>query len=223
MKIKHLFLALVIGTLAFTSCKKEDPKPQDNNNNRVALAMRSSSGEIVSLVDCEKLTEEMKACRGFEDAFIVESVDVLDKTDEYPYCFRIHLIDVQNERTVSLGYIGDFVEEDDNVFYATRGLENGNYSITDPDGEQFKVKNHVMVDPSEPTEMESVQGFWISCTGDNCRTSTCQTNYFKCTECESTNSEQPAVCFKSGLGWGSMALIGFGTTLISNLIRLMFK
>ena len=214
MKINKLFLVLCISLLAFASCKKEDTKPQDNNN-KVALAMRSSSGDIVSLVDCEKLTEEMKSYKGLEDTFIVESVDILDKTAEDPYCFRINMIDVQNERTVSIGYVGDFVEEVNDIFYAVEDFENGNYKVTEQNGNAYRFVNHELAEPGESRTC----GFWIKCEGEGCRNGTCQTHYFRCTECESVNAENPGVCSKAGLGWGSTLIVTFGAQIVAAIIR----
>ena len=139
MKINKLFLVLCIGLLAFASCKKEDPKPQDNNN-KVALAMRSSSGDIVSLVDCEEVMEQMRkdnATKDLTENYIVESVQVIDKTDDKPFCFVISLLDVENETTIRLSYIGDFVEEEDNIIYAAEEFAKGNYKIIEPYGEEY--------------------------------------------------------------------------------------
>ena len=214
MKINKLFLVLCIGLLAFASCKKEDIKPQDNSN-RVALAKRTTSGDIVSLVNCEKLTEQIKTYKGYEDTFIVESVDILDKTTEDPYCFRINLIDVQNERTVSIGYVGDFVEEVDDIFYAVEDFENGNYKVTEQNGTEYRFVDHRLTEPGESRTC----GFWIKCEGEGCRNGTCQTHYFRCTECESLDANNPGACLKAGLGWGSEVIISVGSAIVMAIVR----
>ena len=130
MKVKHLFLALVIGTLAFASCKKQEAEIQPTYGDRPPLAMRTASGEIVSLVDCEKLTTQLNSSKDGEN-YVVESVEIVDKTDSEPYYFIINLIDVENEKSISCAYIGDYVEELSNVFYAVQDFHDGNYRITD--------------------------------------------------------------------------------------------
>lgn len=207
MKIKHLFLAFVIGTLALASCKKQETPSA--NSDRTPLAMRTASGDIVSLVDSEKLTAQLQASqasKGDADRYVVESVQVVDRTEEEPYYFIINLIDVEEEKTISCAYIGDFVEEEQNIFYATRGFEQGNYRLTDRNGEQFKFVNHNMVDPNDPTpETGAVPGFFISCTGEGCANGTCRPRWFRCPPCTESpgNSNGEPACFFSGLGWGS--------------------
>ena len=101
MKVKHLFLALVIGILAFASCKKQEAEIQPTYGDRSPLAMRTASGEIVSLVDCEKLTTQLNSSKDGEN-YVVESVEIVDKTDSEPYYFIINLIDVENEKSERL-------------------------------------------------------------------------------------------------------------------------
>lgn len=208
MKIKHLFLALVIGTLAFASCKKQETPSA--NNDRTPLAMRTASGDIVSLVDCEKLTKQLQAQKNENNRFVIESVFIKDKTDDQPYYFVVKLLDIQTEATISCAYVGDFVEEDSNVFYAVKDFEDGNYKVTDPNGDEFKFKNHNLVEPNDPEpEMEPIHGFWIACEGRGCTNQSCVPNYFRCTECVDLEPDtNPGLCQKAGLGWGSGALVG---------------
>ena len=214
MKIKNLFLALVIGTLAFASCKKQEAEIQPTPGNRTPLAMRTASGEIVSLVDCEKLTAQLNTSKDGEN-YIVESVEVIDKTDEQPYYFIVNLIDVEREKSISCAYIGDYVEELSNYFYAVEDFHNGNYRIADPQsGQECKFVNHNMVEPNDPTPCYT-SGFWISCEGEGCKNGTCRPNYFTCPDCESLDQGNPGSCTFSGLGWGSGLIIG----LLSSLIR----
>ena len=214
MKVKHLFLALVIGTLAFASCKKQEAEIQPTSGDRNAIAMRTASGEIVSLVDCEKLTTQLNTSKDGEN-YIVESVEVVDKTDSEPYYFIVNLIDVEREKSISCAYIGDYVEELSNYFYAVEDFHNGNYRIADPQsGQECKFVNHNMVEPNDPTPCYT-SGFWISCEGEGCKNGTCRPNYFTCPDCESLDQGNPGSCTFSGLGWGSGLIIG----LLSSLIR----
>lgn len=228
MKINKLFLVLCIGLLAFASCKKEDPKPQDNNN-KVALAMRSSSGDIVSLVDCEKVMEEMKkdnATKDLTENYIVESVQVIDKTDDKPFCFVISMLDVENEKTIRLSYIGNFVEDEDNIIYAAEEFARGNYKIIEPygeeydpeaEGEEYTFANHKLVNGSKQDGVLS--GFWVKCESRGCSNASCMPNYFKCTECQSSNADDPGVCQRSFAGWGTLGIISVATAIIPAIIR----
>ena len=207
--MKKLFFALVIGCLAFASCKKQDAEIQPNTGDRNPIAMRTASGDIVSLVDCEKLTARLNSSKDGEN-YIVESVEVIDKTDNQPYYFIINLIDVEREKSISCAYIGDYVEELSNVFYAVEDFAAGNYKITDcKTGQQGKFVNHSLVEPNDPTPC-TTSGFWISCEGEGCKNGTCRPHYFTCPDCEESPNNQngPATCTMSGLGWGSSFLIG---------------
>lgn len=221
MKIKHLFLALVIGTLAFASCKKQETPSA--NNDRTPLAMRTASGDIVSLVDSEKLTAQLQASqasKGDADRYVVESVQVVDRTDEEPYYFIINLIDVEEEKTISCAYIGDFVEEEQNIFYATQGFEEGNYRITDRDGQQFKFKNHDLTTPNDPAPCYT-SGVFISCEGEGCANGTCRPRWFHCPPCTESPSNQNGEpsCTFSGLGWGSTLGLSIIVPIIINLFK----
>lgn len=217
MKVKHLFLALVIGTLAFASCKKQEAEIQPTSGDRTPLAMRTTSGEIVSLVDCEKLTTQLNTSKDGEN-YIVESVEVVDKTDSEPYYFIVNLIDVEREKSISCAYIGDYVEEVSNIFYAVEDFEQGNYRVTDyQTNQEFKFVNHNNVEPNDPTPCYT-SGFWISCEGEGCKNGTCRPNYFTCPDCESLDQGNPGACTFSGLGWGSSLIIGF----LGSLIRALF-
>ncbi|MBO4532024.1 MAG: hypothetical protein J5767_15445 [Paludibacteraceae bacterium] len=217
MKVKHLFLALVIGTLAFASCKKQEAEIQPTSGDRTPLAMRTTSGEIVSLVDCEKLTTQLNTSKDGEN-YIVESVEVVDKTDSEPYYFIVNLIDVEREKSISCAYIGDYVEEVSNIFYAVEDFEQGNYRVTDyQTNQEFKFVNHNNVEPNDPTPCYT-SGFWISCEGEGCKNGTCKPHYFHCPDCESLDANNPGACTFSGLGWGSSLIIGF----LGSLIRALF-
>ncbi len=228
MKFNKLFLVLCIGLLAFASCKKEDPKPQDNNN-KVALAMRTASGDIVSLVDCEKVMEQMKkdnATKDLTENYIVESVQVIDKTDDKPFCFVISMLDVENEKTIHLSYIGDFVEDEDNIIYAAEEFARGNYKIIEPygeeydpeaEGEEYTFANHKLVNGSK--EDGVLSGFWVKCESRGCLNASCVPNYFRCTECQSDNADNPGVCQRSFAGWGTAAIITVGAAIIPAIIR----
>lgn len=219
MKVKHLFLALVIGTLAFASCKKQEAEIQPTYGDRPPLAMRTASGEIVSLVDCEKLTTQLNSSKDGEN-YVVESIEIVDKTDSEPYYFIINLIDVENEKSISCAYIGDYVEELSNVFYAVQDFHDGNYRITDcKTGQQGKFVNHNMVEPNDPTPC-TTSGFWISCEGEGCKNGTCKPHYFTCTDCEESPSNQngPATCTMSGLGWGSTLIIGILSSILGAIL-----
>lgn len=205
--MKKLFLMLAVCLLAFASCKKQEAEIQPTPGDRTPLAMRTASGDIVSLVDCEKLTAQLNASKDGEN-YIVESVEVIDKTDEQPYYFIINLIDVEREKSISCAYIGDYVEEISNCFYAVQGFHDGNYRIADPQsGEERKFVNHNMVDPNDPTPCYT-SGFWISCEGEGCKNGTCRPNYFTCPDCESLDANNPGACTFCGLGWGSNMIIG---------------
>ena len=214
MKIKHLFFVLVACSLAFVSCKKDENKPQ-NNDKRTPLAMRTASGDIVSLVDCEKLTAQMKTSKDYADNFVVESVEIIDKTSEEPYYFLINLIDVESGKSISSAYIGEFVEEESNIFYAVKDFEDGNYGLTDKDGQQYKFENHNLVEPGPCM----THGFWINCEGEGCKYGTCRPKHFHCKPCEDAhnNPDNPAYCGFSGLGWGTDMLLGFIPSLIHTI------
>lgn len=214
MKIKHLFFALVACSLAFVSCKKDEEKPQ-NNDNRTPLAMRTASNDIVSLVDCEKLTAQLNTSKDYADKFIVESVEIIDRTSEEPYYFLINLIDVENEKSISCAYIGEFVEEESNIFYAVKDFEDGNYSVTDPEGQQYKFQNHNLVGPG----MCYTSGFWIKCEGEGCKNGTCKPHYFRCPDCESLDENNPGACSMAGLGWGASAILTLGGSLLTGLLH----
>lgn len=221
--MKKLFLALAVCLLAFASCKKQEAEIQPATGDRNAIAMRTASGDIVSLVDCEKLTAQLNTSKDGEN-YIVESVEVIDKTldpntgELQPYYFIINLIDVENEKSISCAYIGDYVEELSNYFYAVQDFQDGNYRIADPQsGEERKFVNHYMVEPNDPTPCYT-SGFWISCEGEGCRNGTCRPNYFTCPDCESLNPENPGACTFSGLGWGSGLIITVVTSVIRALL-----
>lgn len=228
MKINKLFLVLCIGLLAFASCKKEDPKPQDNNN-KVALAMRSSSGDIVSLVDCEKVMQQMRndnATKDLSENYILESVQVIDKTDDKPFCFVISLLDVENETTVRLSYIGDFVEEEDNIIYAAEEFARGNYKIIEPygeeydpeaEGDEYTFANHKLVNGSKQDGV--MTGFWVKCESRGCSNASCMPNYFKCTDCQSSSPDDPGVCQRSWAGWGTGMVVSVGAAIVTAVIR----
>lgn len=214
MKIKHLYLALLVFGLAFVSCKKDENKPTQQND-RKPLAVRTASGDIMSLVDAEKLTARLNASKDGEN-YIVESVEIVDKSDEEPYYFIINLLDIENEKSISCAYIGDYVEELSNVFYAVEDFEKGNYRVTDcKTGQECKFVNHTLVEPGEPTPCYT-SGFWIKCEGEGCRNGTCKPRFFRCPDCDPypVDPDNPPVCQMAGLGWGAT----LGVTLIPAII-----
>ena len=215
--MKKLFFALVISCLAFASCKKENAEIQPTTGDRTPLAMRTASGDIVSLVDCEKATARMNNTKN-ADRYIVESVEVIDKTDDEPYYFIINLIDVETEKSISCAYIGDYVEELSNYFYAVEDFHNGNYRVVDyQTGQECKFVNHNFVEPNDPTPCYT-NGFWISCEGEGCMNGTCRPRWFRCPGCESVNPNNPGVCSMSGLGWGTNLIITVGTSILGAIL-----
>lgn len=230
MKINKLFLVLCIGLLAFASCKKDDPKPQEDNT-KVILAKRTASGDIVSLVDCEKVMEQMKkdnATKDLTDNYIVESVQVIDKMDDKPFCFVISLLDVENETTIRLAYIGDFVEEEENFIYAAEEFARGNYKVIEPygeeydpeaEGEEFNFVDHRLVNGSKQDGSGTMTGFWVKCESRGCSNASCMPNYFKCTACQSSNVDDPGVCHRTWQGWGTTTIITVGAGIIGAIIR----
>lgn len=220
MKVKHLFFALVAVSLAFASCKKQEtPSSTTLPDGRTPIAMRTASGDIVSLVDSEKLTAQLNAKKDGEN-YIVESVEIVDKTDSEPYYFIVNLIDVEREKSISCAYIGDYVEELSNIFYAVEDVENGNYRITDyKTGQECKFVNHNLVEPNDPTPCHT-SGFWISCEGEGCKNGTCKPHYFRCNECEPwpVDPNNPPSCTMSGLGWGSSLIVSVVGGVIGALV-----
>ena len=208
-----LMVAAIVAVVLVGCSKEKELTPQQDN--RKPIAMRTTSGEIVSLVDCEKLTAQLGASKEYTDKYIVESVEVIDQTTEEPYYFIINLIDVENEKSHSIAYIGDFVEEISNTFYATKDFADGNYGFTDHNGDKHQFVNHNPVDPDPNC---TLPGFWIDCTGEGCKNGTCKPKHFHCESCESLDENNPGVCSFSGLGWGTGIIITIATKVVPKIL-----
>ena len=199
MKIKHLFLALVVFSLAFVSCKKDEAKPQ--NDNRTPVAMRNASGQIINMKSVEDVQSELQQITKDSDRFVLESYSITEPTSQDPWFITIDYIDVEEEDSYSISLIGDYVEEVQNYIYLTKDVENGNFSFKESQSQSIvKYDNGQPTVIDDPTPIMQPGGIFVSCRrGDNCKRGSCRAvrvgpGDYTCSDCEKKDSTQPSTC-----------------------------
>lgn len=191
--MRKLFLALVIGTIAFTSCKKEQTTSSNQlPDGRTPIAMRDASGNIVNLVKVEDFQQrfnEMSTTKG--DNIVIESYHITEPTDEHPYFLTVDYIDVDEEKSYSIALIGDYVEEFMNYLYMTNDLKSGNFEFCTRKADQSKAvvkyTNGVVEVNEDPTPDMLPPSWCVRCDKQYCAAGTCKPSgghgdYF-CSDC----------------------------------------
>ena len=189
-----LMVAAIVAVVLVGCSKEKEPTPQQGN--RKPIAMRTTSGEIVSLVDVGKIAEAMSSSKDL-DNIVIESIEVQDKTDTEPYYLIVNFIDVENEAAYSTAFEGDYVEEIANYFYETEEFSKGNFGIMDRNGLKYKFESFNFVDPEPDYDPK---GMWVTCNRSNCKEGTCKAHHFQCTSCEVDNPKIGYQCTPSD-GW----------------------
>ena len=203
MKIKHLFLALVVFSLAFVSCKKDENKPQGDN--RTPIAMRNASGQIVNMKSVEDVQQFINQNANAKDAerFVLESYSITEPTSQDPWCIKFVMIDVEENCSYSMALIGNYVEEINRYIYRTKDVESGNFSFNANRGQKVvKFENHQLSIVDDPTPEMMPPGWFVQCQrGENCKieTGSCSPTYvgpgdYTCSECNKNNANEPAQC-----------------------------
>ncbi len=192
-------VALIVAIVCVGCSKEKEPTPQQGN--RKPIAMRTTSGEIVSLVDIDKIAEAM-SCSKDLDNIVIESIEVQDRTDTEPYYLIVNFIDVDNEAAYSTAFEGDYIEEITNYFYETEEFSKGNFGIVDRNGLKYKFENFNFVEPEPDYDPK---GMWVTCIRTNCKEGTCKAHHFQCTDCDPNNPKITPTCSPTD-GWFIIAL-----------------
>lgn len=198
MKIKNLFLALVIGTLAFASCKKQEADIQPQHGDRTPIAMRDASGNIVSTVSIDEIQARFNqtAERGDEN-IVIESYRITEPTADHPYFLTIDYIDANEEKAYSVAFIGEYVEEIMNYYYMTNDMKTGNFSVQTRKDNQSKAlvtfTNGEVEVNDNPTPDMLPPSWCVRCEKQFCQQGTCAPtgghgDYY-CSDCVSTAPE----------------------------------
>ena len=193
--MKKLFLAMVIGCLAFASCKKQEAEIQPQVGDRTPIAMRDASGNIVNLVNVDEFQARFNKTATRDENIVIESFRITEPTVDRPYMLTIDYIDVNEEKSYSVAVIGDYVEEIANYLYMTNDLKSGNFEVCTRKADQSKavVKyTNGTVEINENPTPEMLPPSWcVKCDKQYCASGSCTPtgghgDYY-CSDC------QPAV------------------------------
>lgn len=209
MKKKSFFALCVMAIMAMTfavgSCKKQEAQNTPTNGDRTPIAMYDANGNIVSLKTVEEVQKKFNSmCVAKEaDLFVLESYSIQSATDDEPYYIRFVIIDVKENCSYSMALIGDFVEENDQFFYLTQNVEDGNFSFRANQDQQVVVYDNgqptVIVDPT-PDMLPPA--WFVQChRGSNCviESGSCSPvrvgpGDYTCSACNKINSGDPDTC-----------------------------